>query len=65
MKVTDTYTVAVSLIGIEIIALKKLTLVSYALAENLHGAAGSEQRTLAKCLEDLVRQIELKAGATP
>ena len=64
MSITDTYTVAVSLMGIEIIALKKLTLVSYALAEKLSGSAGSEQKALAKCLEDLVRQIELKAGAS-
>lgn len=61
MNIADTYTLSVSLLGIEIIALKKLTLVSFALAEKLPGAAGSEQRALAKTLHDLVIQIEIKA----
>jgi len=61
MNPTDTYTVAVSLMGIEIMALKKLTLISHALADKLTGSAGAEQKALARCLEDLVRQIELKA----
>lgn len=63
--ITDTATVTISVMGIELIALKKLVLISYALAEKLSGAAGSEQRVLAANLESLVRQIELKAGVAP
>lgn len=61
MNITDTITVTVSVMGIEIIALKKLSLVSHALAEKIGGTAGREQTTLAKTLDDLIRQIELKA----
>lgn len=61
MNITDTYTVTVSVMGIEILALKKLSLVSHALAETIGGSAGREQTTLAKTLDDLLRQIELKA----
>jgi len=60
--ITATTTVAISITGIEILALKKLTLVSYALARRLGGAGGREQETLAKTLDDLVRQIELKSN---
>lgn len=62
MNITDTITVTVSVMGIEIIALKKLSLVSHALAEKIGGSAGREQTTLAKTLDDLIRQIEMKAN---
>ena len=58
--ITETTTVTVSLLGIELLALKKLSLVSHALAAKLSGAAGTEQRMLAIVLDDLIRQIELK-----
>jgi hypothetical protein len=58
---TDTATVTISLLGIEIIALKKLSLVSHALAGKIGGRAGEEQRTLATVLDDTIRKIELAA----
>ena len=65
MNIFDTATVTISVRGIEIVALKKLSLVSHALAEKIGGEAGREQKTLASTLDDLVRQIELRtAGAT-
>jgi hypothetical protein len=57
----DTATVTVSISGIEILALKKLSIVSHALADKIGGSAGREQSTLAKTLDDLLRQIEIKA----
>jgi hypothetical protein len=58
--IADTATVTISVTGIEIIALKKLSLVSHAVAEKIGGPGGREQTALAKTLDDLVRQIELK-----
>lgn len=58
----DTTTVAISISGIELLALKKLSLVSHALADKIGGHAGREQSTLAKTLDDLIRQIEIKAA---
>ena len=60
--ITDKTTVTISLLGIEIIALKKLALVSHALAEKIGGMAGEEQRTLATVLDDTIRKIELAAA---
>lgn len=59
----DTATVTVSITGIEILALKKLSLVSHALADKIGGPSGREQSCLAKTLDDLVRQIEIKTAA--
>ena len=61
----DTATVAISITGVEIIALKKLSLVSHALAEKIGGPAGREQATLAQVLDDVVRRIELSAAGVP
>ena len=58
----DTTTVTISITGIEIVALKKLSMVSHALAQKLGGVAEREQTTLVKVLDDLVRQIELKSA---
>lgn len=58
----DIITVAISISGIEILALKKLSLVSHALADKIGGSAGREQQTLAKTLDDLIRQIEIKSA---
>jgi hypothetical protein len=44
LSVTDTATVTISAIGIEFVALKKLALISHALAERIGGHAGFEQR---------------------
>ena len=62
MNTLDTLTVTVSITGIEVLALKKLSLVSHALAGKIGGTAGLEQTTLAQCLDDLIRQIEIKTG---
>ncbi len=61
MLITDTATVTISILGIEIIALKKLSLVSHALAQKIGGSAGEEQKTLATVLDDTIRKIELAA----
>lgn len=60
--ITDIATVTISVLGIEIIALKKLSLVSHALAEKIGGRAGEEQAVLAKVLDDTIRKIELSAA---
>lgn len=62
LDITDTATVTISVMGIDVIALKKLSLVSHALAEKMGGMAGEEQRTLAKVLDDTIRKIELAAA---
>lgn len=62
MNITDTATVSVTVRGIELLALKKLSLVSHALAQKIGGEAGREQKVLASTLDDLVRQIELAAA---
>lgn len=58
----DTITVAISVTGIEIVALKKLSLVSHALAAQLSHSAGQEQKLLARTLDELILQIELRAA---
>lgn len=62
MRAFDTATVAISISGIEIVALKKLSLVSHALAQKLGGAAALEQTTLARTLDDVLRRIEIEAS---
>lgn len=51
--------------GIELVALKKLSLVSHALASKLDYRAGQEQRTLAMTLDEIIRHIELSAASSP
>lgn len=60
--IADTATVAISVTGIEIIALKKLSLVSHALAQRLSHASAAEQETLAKTLDDVIRRLEIAAA---
>ena len=50
--------VAVNVSGIELVALKKLSTISHALASKLGGRAADEQKTLVGVLDELVRQIE-------
>lgn len=57
-----THTVAISVTGIELLCLKKLSLVSHALAQKLGGSSGQEQATLAKTLDDVIRRIQLAAA---
>lgn len=57
----DPVTVPISITGIELLALKKLSLVSHLLAEKIGGSAGQEQATLARTLDDVVRRIEISA----
>lgn len=62
MRITDTVTVTISVMGIDLVALKKLSLVSHALAEKIGGSAGQEQKTLATVLDETIRKIELSAA---
>ncbi len=48
--------------GIDLIALKKLSLVSHALGQKIGGEAGREQACLAGVLDELIRNIELAAA---
>lgn len=57
-------TVTIQVSGIEILALKKLSLVSHALAQKIGEdpraySAGKEQECLATVLDDVIRRIEL------
>lgn len=56
----DTATVTISVRGIDLMALKKLSLVSHALASKLDYLAAQEQKALATTLDELIRQNELK-----
>lgn len=58
----NTTTVAISVNGLDMMALKKLSLVSHALAQKIGGHAGREQQTLAGVLDDVIRKIELAAA---
>ena len=62
MNVADTATVTIPIMGIDILAPKKLSLVSHALAEKIGGAAGREQTELARVLDNTIRKIELAAA---
>ena len=55
----DTAYPIVKISGIELVALKKLSLVSHALASKLDHSAGQEQTTLATVLDDVIRRIEI------
>lgn len=57
----DTITVTISVNHIELLALKKLAIVSHALGTTIGGPAGREQLMLTSCLDALIRQIETKA----
>lgn len=60
--ITDTATVTISVMGIDLIALKKLSLVSHMLAKKIGGRAGDEQATLAQVLDETIRKIEIAAA---
>lgn len=62
MSVFETANVSIPINGLEVLALKKLSLVSHALAEKIDGMAGREQKMLANTLDDVVRRIELAAA---
>jgi hypothetical protein len=56
-------TVTIDVHGIEILALKKLSLVSHMLAEKIGGyRAKEEQKALATTLDDVIRKIELASA---
>lgn len=61
----DSATVTISVTGLDLIALKKLSLVSHALAEKIGGGAGREQTTLAGVLDEVTRKLELAAAKPP
>ena len=48
---------------IELLALRKLLLVSRALAKKLGGMAGVEQNALAQCLADVLDRYEIEVAA--
>ena len=52
-------TVTIEVRHIELVALKKLSLVSHALASKLKYEAQHEQTALATTLDDVIRRIEL------
>lgn len=59
----DTVTVTISLNGLDVLALKKLSLVSHALASKFDDYRSStEQRALATVLDETIRKIELAAN---
>jgi hypothetical protein len=60
--IIDTVTVAITVRGIDLLALKKLALVSHALGQKLGGEGGREQITLASTLDALIRQIEINGN---
>ena len=62
MNALDSVKVAISVTGIDLLCLKKLSLVSHALADKMGGMAGREQLALAGVLDDTIRKIELAAG---
>lgn len=55
----DSYDASIAISGLELAALKKLSLVSHALAGKIGGSAGKEQQCLAQVLDDVIRRIEL------
>jgi len=59
MDITATVKAHVEIMGIELLALKKLSLVSHALGKRLGGAAQREQDTLVSVLDKVILQIEL------
>jgi hypothetical protein len=58
----DTAPVTIDVSFIEVVALKKLSLVSHMLATKLSGSAMREQDCLAKTLDDVIRRIEIAAA---
>lgn len=58
-KLFEEIQVTIAVTGIDIVALKKLSLVSHALAQRIGGESGREQSTLAKVLDETIRKIEL------
>lgn len=59
MDITATIKAPVEIMGIELLALKKLAIVSAALGRKIGGAAQREQETLVAVLDKVIRQIEL------
>jgi hypothetical protein len=55
----------IEVLEIELLALKKLSLVSHALASKFSYRAAKEQQTLAQTLDDIIRRIELSAASSP
>lgn len=60
----DSATVAINVNRLELIALKKLSLVSHMVAQKIGGTAGEEQKTLATVLDETIRKIEIAAGGS-
>lgn len=57
-EMTDTVTRAVSVTGIEILALKKLAIISKAVADSLPVSAKAEQMALVRVLVSITNRLE-------
>ena len=57
-EMTDTVTRAISVTGIEILALKKLAIISKAVADSLPPSAKSEQMALVRNLVSITNRLE-------
>lgn len=55
----------IEVLEIELLALKKLSLVSHTLASTLDYRASKEQQTLAQTLDEIIRRIETSAASSP
>ena len=64
MKTFEDSEVSIKVNGLELVRLKKLSLVGHALASKLNYRAGEEQKTLVKVLDDVIRRIELADAAS-
>jgi hypothetical protein len=62
MDITGKVSATVKIMGIELVALKKLSLVSHMLAKKIGGSAGEEQKCLASVLDNVIRQLEIGAA---
>lgn len=65
MNLIDATSVTITVRGIDLLALKKLSLVSHALADRLGDyRAKQEQTCIAGVLDDVIRKIEIAAAKT-
>jgi len=64
VSIFDTYTVTISVSAVDLLALKKMTIVAGALSKQFAGKpSGPEMELLTRTLLDLVNKIEVEAHA--
>lgn len=61
----DKYPVTIEINGIELVALKKLSLANHALATRLQHSASQELKCLIDVLDDIIRQIDINRASAP